>query len=165
MTKTRPEARTSQTPAQHVDAQQAAPRRRGRRPARNRPPGHDAKARERALRALALRIAGCTYRQIAGQLAVNERTAYYDVQNELGALDPVIGKTAERLRDLEAARLDRLWLALNPGITAGQPGAILAAVRVMARRAKLFGLDAPTTIAGPNGDAVPIRIVYQQLPE
>jgi hypothetical protein len=112
-----------------------------------------------------LRIAGATYRQIAAQLAVNERTAYYDVQTELSALDPVIAKQAERLRDLEAARLDRLWLALNPGIKAGQPGAVLAAVRVMERPAKLFGLDALTKIAGPEGDAVPVRIVHEQLKE
>ena len=129
-------------PAQHVDAQQAAPRRRGQRTARNRPPGHDAKARERALKALELRIAGATYRQIAAQLGINERTAYYDVQTELGALDPVIAKTAERLRDLEAARLDRLNVALAPGIKAGDPRAIVAAVRVMECRAKLFGLHA-----------------------
>jgi hypothetical protein len=95
----------------------------------------------RANQALELRIAGLTFRQIAVQLGVDARTAYDDVQTELGALDPVVAKQAERLRDLEVARLDRLWLALNPGIKAGQPGAVLAAVRVMERRAKLLGLD------------------------
>jgi hypothetical protein len=100
----------------------------------------------RANQALDLRIAGATYRQIAAQLGINERTAYDDVQAELGAVDPVVGTKAERLRDLEAARLDRLTVALNPCIKAGQPGAILAAVRIMERRARLFGLDAPTKV-------------------
>ncbi len=87
---------------------------------------------------------GATYRRIAVQLGVNERTAYYDIQDALGSLDTVVRQTAERLRDLEAARLDRLNVALAPGIKAALPGAIMAAVRVMERRAKLFGLDAPT---------------------
>ena len=98
-------------------------------------------------------------------MGINERTAYYDVQTELGALDPVIAKKAERLRDLEAARLDRLNVALAAGIKAGTPGAIFAAVKVMERRAKLFGLDAPTKIAGPDGDhPVSIRIVHEHHP-
>lgn len=40
------------------------------------------------------------------------------------------------------ARLDRLNLALAPGIRSGDPRAVKAAVRLMERRAKLFGLDA-----------------------
>jgi hypothetical protein len=117
-----------------------------RRPHRNRPRGEDAKKRERALKALDLRIAGATYRQIAAQLGVREFAAFHDVQDELGRLDPVIKGRAERLRELEMARLDRLNVALAPGIKAGQPGAIFAAVKVMERRAKLCGLDAPTKL-------------------
>ena len=95
----------------------------------------------------------------------SEYTRFHDVHDELGRLDRVTTKRAARLRDLEAARLDRLTQALEPGITAGDPRAILAAVRVMERRAKLFGLDAPTTLAGPDGPPMSIRIVHQQLPE
>jgi hypothetical protein len=148
---------------QHVTAQHEAAETSRRRASRHRPPGEDAKRRERAQHALDLRIVGATYRQIATQLGVNERTAYYDVQDELGALDAVVKQKAERLRDLEAARLDRLNVALAPGIKAGAPSAIVAAVKVMERRAKLFGLDVPTKIAGPEGDAVTVRIVHQQV--
>jgi hypothetical protein len=112
----------------------------------HRPRGEDAKKRARANQALELRIAGATYRQIAAQLGVSEKAAYYDVQDELGRLDPIIHGQAERLRELEAARLDRLNVALAPGIKAGTPGAIFAAVKVMERRAKLCGLDAPTKL-------------------
>lgn len=111
-----------------------------------RPPGEDARKLVRTARALELRSSGLSYRAIAAALGVSEFAAYYDVQDELGRLDPVIKKQAERLRDLEATRLDRLWLALQSGIKAGKPGAIMAAVRVMERRAKLFGLDAPTKV-------------------
>jgi hypothetical protein len=117
------------------------------------------------VKALDLRIAGATYRQIAAQLDVSEYTAYQDVQEELGRLDAVATKKAERLRDLEARRLDVLTVALSPGIRAGEPRAIVAAVRVMERRARLFGLDAPQKITGPDGAPVAIRIVHQQLGE
>jgi DNA-binding CsgD family transcriptional regulator len=125
-----------------------------------RPPGEDAKKRDRAARALELRLVGATYRQIAQQLDVSEFAAYYDVQDELGRLDLVTKKRAERLRDLEARRLDRWTQALEPGIRTGDPRAILAAVRLMERRAKLFGLDAPTRtqFTGRSGGAVPIIV-------
>jgi len=130
---------------------------------RNRPPGEDAVKRERAVKALDLRIAGATYRQIGAQLDVSEYTAYHDVQDELGRLDATLKEKAERLRDLEARRLDALTVSLHAGIRAGDPRAVLAMVRVMDRRAKLFGLDAPTRIAGPEGDPVTVQIVHQQL--
>lgn len=121
------------------------PRPRKKHP-RNRRSGEDAAATERAGKALDLRIAGGSYRQIAAQLGVSEKTAYYDVQSALGTLDAANGEKAERLRDLEARRLDLLQVALTPGVRAGQPGAVIAAVRVMERRARLFGLDAATKV-------------------
>lgn len=120
--------------------------------------------RERAAKALDLRIAGASYRQIARQLDISLAAAYADVQQELGRLDTLNGEKAERLRDLEARRLDMWTLALAPGIKAGDPRAIVAAVRLMERRARLFGLDAPTKIAGPEGEAVAIRIIHRELP-
>ena len=105
---------------------------------------------------------GATYRQIAAQLTVTVQTAYADVQQELGALDATIKGKAERLRDLEARRLDQLTVALAPGIRSGNPAAVGAAVRLMERRARLFGLDAPTQIAGPSGAPLAVRIVHQQ---
>jgi hypothetical protein len=97
-------------------------------------------------------------------LAVSEKTAYYDIQDELGRLDKVRQDKAERLRDLEGRRLDQLTVALAPGIRNGEPRAILAAVRLMERRAKLFGLDAPTQLSGPDGGPLIMKqVVHQQL--
>lgn len=135
-----------------------------RSPPRNRPRGEDAARRERAAKALDLRIAGASYRQIARQLDISLAAAYDDVQEELGRLDSLNGEKAERLRDIEARRLDTWTLALAPGIKTGDPRSILAAVRIMERRARLFGLDAPTKIVGPDGEAVSIRIVHRELP-
>jgi hypothetical protein len=126
---------------------------------RNRPVGEDAALRDRAVKVLELRIASVTYRQTGQQLDVSEKTAYYDVQDELGRLDKVRQDKVERLRDLEGRRLDGLQVALAPGIRNGDPRAINAAVRVMERRAGLFGLDAPTTFAGPDGGPVVMKQV------
>ncbi len=116
----------------------------------------------RTAKALDLRIAGANYRQIARELDIANATAYGDVQEELGRLDTRNGQKAERLRDLEARRLDLLTLSLAPGIKLGDPRAISAAVRIMERRARLFGLDAPTQIAGPDGQAIAVQIIHQR---
>jgi transposase len=131
---------------------------------RNRPRGEDAKKRERAIKALELRIAGAAYRQIATQLNVSLHCAYDDVQNELGRLDAVAKKKAERMRELEAQRLDQLTVALAPSLRVGDPRAIATAVRLMERRAKLFGLDAPTELSGPGGGPIVMKqVIHQQL--
>jgi hypothetical protein len=94
---------------------------------------------------------------------VSECTAYHDVQDELGRLDAIGKEKAERPRDLEIRRLDALTVALAPGIQSGDVRAILAAVRVMERRAKLLGLDGPQQFAGPAGGPIPITIIHQQI--
>ena len=125
--------------------------------AQHRPPGEDVKKRLRAARALELRLVGATYRAIAQQLGVSECAAYYDVQDELGRLDAVTGPRAERLRELELRRCDRLQLALDPAASTGHPPSVMASIRVMDRRAKLLGLDAPTQITGAGG--APIAVI------
>jgi hypothetical protein len=110
-----------------------------------------------------LRIAGATYRQIGKQLTVSEKTAYLDVQAELGRLDAIAKEKAERLRDLEARRLDHWTVALAAGIRSGDPRAIGAAVRLSERRARLLGLDAPLKITGEASAPLPVRIVHQEL--
>jgi len=112
-----------------------------------------------------LRIAGGTYRAIGQQLGVSEYAAYHDVQDELGRLDAIVKKKAERLRELEAERLDQLTVALAPAIRTGDPRAIGAAVRLMERRAKLFGLDAPTQFSGPEGEPMSITVQHIYEPD
>lgn len=123
----------------------------------NAPIGKKENKRVRGAKALELRIAGGSYRQIARQLGVGERTAYKDVQGELAKLDTVKAQLAERLRDVELERLDKATIALGPGVSGGDPQAINALVRVMDRRAKLLGLDAPVrTDTRFEGGALPV---------
>ena len=51
---------------------------------------------------------------------------------------------ATELRQIEAERLDALWVAVAPAAARGEPRAVDAAVRISERRAKLLGLDMPT---------------------
>lgn len=92
--------------------------------------------------ALELRIAGASYRAIGAQLGTSAKTAFYDVQRELAALEKVRRGRAEDLKGIELARLDRMTLALGRKVTGGEERAITAMLRVMERRARLLGLDA-----------------------
>jgi hypothetical protein len=116
--------------------------------------------RDRAVKALELRIAGATYRQIGRQLGVTDKTAFYDVQKELGSLDALVKRKAERLRELEARRLDVLTVALTAGVRNGDPSACRAMVSVMERRAKLLRLDL-TPEAPTARDEAPVTIVFR----
>jgi Homeodomain-like domain len=126
-----------------------------------------ATARQREARAVQLRTAGATYQQIGDRLGCSESRAWRIVQR---ALDRMVREPADQLRQLELARLDQLWIeatkvlhrshitvsngrvALDP--RTGQPleddGPVLQAIdrllKIMERRARLLGLDAPTRV-------------------
>ena len=126
--------------------------------------------------ALNLRISGLTYREIAAELDVALRSAYLYVQTELASLEPLRQATAERHRDLEVTRLDRMYLELSKRIFP-QPGQqppddqrfvslVHAALDVGARRAKLLGLDAPTQVAQTDAsgqDAPMVTLALREL--
>jgi hypothetical protein len=102
------------------------------------------KKRARARQALDLRISGRTYAQIGTTLGVSIKTAYDDVQDELGRLDAAITQFAERVRahkgvlDWRSLFLDAI--ALRSRIWDGDPRAIAAARRFMELRARLDSL-------------------------
>lgn len=101
-------------------------------------------AAERQVQALALRKAGVSYEQIASALGYASGSGAYQAVHR--ALRKMLKEPAEEVRDLEVARLDEMLRALWPGVQAGEPKKVLAALRVMERRAKLLGLDAPAKI-------------------
>jgi hypothetical protein len=123
-------------------------------------------AAQRDAQALELRAAGASYRQIAGRLSISVSTAWACVER---GLVRTRREPADQLRTLEAERLDRLQAQAVKALEAqhvviqggavvadsqGNPyvdyGPTLAAVRallaVQERRARLFGLDAPTKV-------------------
>jgi hypothetical protein len=114
------------------------------RPARARP-GQLEIIAERRVRALELRKAGASYREIAKALAVDTHTAWADVAAELVAIRDQTVEQAQELRALELERLDGMTAGLWPQVREGSPPAVSAAVRVSERRARLLGPDAPVT--------------------
>lgn len=94
--------------------------------------------------ALKLRAKGHTYEEIADRLGyANPARARLAVTK---ALEHSFREPAKHVRELEARRLDELQAAAWPAAVAGSDKAINAVLRIMERRAKLFGLDAPSKI-------------------
>jgi len=100
------------------------------------------KAHDKQLQALDMRKAGVPYATIA------ERLGYRGASGAHAAVGTALKRTqqepADELRQIEIERLDRMLLAIWPQVVGGNFGAIDRALRIMERRAKLCGLDAPT---------------------
>ena len=97
----------------------------------------------RELKALDLRLAGASYRQIGVQLSVSHVQAFRDVQR---VLREIAKEPALEVRAVELGRLDKLMLAHWPRAIKGDVKATTMVLQIMDRRARLLGLDAPQRI-------------------
>ncbi len=95
---------------------------------------------EKQARALQFRASGATFAQIGLALGCSTTRAWQLVE---AGLDRTVREPAEALVALECDRLDRMQLAIWPRVLKGDLHAIDAMLKIMARRAKLLGLDAP----------------------
>ncbi len=115
---------------------------------------------ERRKMALDLRKQGGSYRQIAETLRevegvsnrYNAKNAQLDVTEMLRQLNQDNKETAGIVKRLELERLDELWQAHWPNAVAGDPVSTQTILRLMERRARLEGLDAPVAVKH-SGDA------------
>lgn len=101
---------------------------------------------EKALRrakALQLKLAGYTYARIAQELGIHESQVYKDVQQ---AIRQYTEEPAREVREQELARLDGLLTSLWYKATTGDMFAVDRVIKIMERRAKLLGLDAPPQV-------------------
>lgn len=114
-------------------------------------------ATERQRRALEMRKAGKSYQAIAETLGYASTGGAHKAVHS--ALTKTLSEPADAVRQLELARLDALLEALWPGATGakaapweedGRPESevdverVDRVLKIMERRAKLLGLDAPT---------------------
>lgn len=106
---------------------------------------------ERRVKALTLRKAGASYRDIAKQLDVGLETAWSDVQAELVALREHATQLAEEVRELELRRLDDITIQATTRMRAGDPRWANVALKTQERRAKLLGLDKPAEVDVTSG--------------
>lgn len=104
------------------------------------------KARERQRQALELRKKGYTFEAIANKLGYAGKQG--PEKAVAAALQRITQKPAEELKKLDLERLDFYLFSLRGKITKGQTLAIQTALAILARRAKLLGLDMPLKLEG-----------------
>jgi len=113
--------------------------------------------------ALELRASGASFLQISKALSVSKSRAWRIVMRALCESVEHCKETAERVRQLEQYRLDRLRFALDP--KRSDPRAADTLVRISERVGNLDGLDAAQKIetSGPDGGPVQTRTVGHDL--
>jgi hypothetical protein len=97
--------------------------------------------------AIDLRMQGCTYLQIGSELGVTKERARQLVKESLDSLNEATAEQTVTLRAEEDARLLALMTRVWPQVEEGNLKAIATAVKIIERRCKLWGLDAPTKVA------------------
>lgn len=98
-------------------------------------------SRVKGAKAMELRMEGKSFPEIAKELGYNSRQAAFDAVSR--ALDRTEREPADALRKLDLERLDALWQIHFLNAQAGDVQALAACMKIMERRAKLIGLDAP----------------------
>ena len=99
----------------------------------------------RAAKALDLRCQGWTYCEIAKELGYSSRVQAHKAVCR--TLDKMQREPAERLRQIEDARLDKKHKVLASKVKDGNIAAVGMDLKVQERRARLHGLDAPVQAA------------------
>lgn len=98
-------------------------------------------SRLKAAKAVELRMEGKGFPEIAKELGYNSRQAAHDAV--MRALRETLREPAEELIRLDLERLDALWQIQYLTAQGGDPMAMAACMKIMERRARLLGLDAP----------------------
>jgi hypothetical protein len=91
--------------------------------------------------ALSLRLAGKTFAEIAAELGYSDKSGARNAV--MAALRENVAEPNAEMRALELSRLDALQAALWTKATNGDLGSVDRVLKLMERRAKILGLDAP----------------------
>ena len=111
-------------------------------------------AKLRAAKALEMRMEGMKFDDIAAELGFSGRQGAYDaVSRELKA---ITREPAEEVLRLDLERLDKMWGIHYLNAQAGDAMALSSCMRIMERRARLLGLDAPSKNEVTGKDGSPI---------
>jgi len=105
------------------------------------------KGAERRIDVLNARKTGATYNEIATQFEISPTRAYQMVREELEKLTAERTELREEVMQIEMERLDGLFSKAWEKAMAGDLRAIDACLKVMDRRAKMLGIDAPIKVA------------------
>lgn len=116
-------------------------------------------AAERRERCVALRLGGLPIRAIAAELRCSPGAVHAHLVHVLAEHRAGTAELVEQYRAVEGARLEELHRAVWPAAVAGDLAAAMVALRIMERRARLFGLDAPTRVEAAQTEDVVLRWV------
>lgn len=116
-------------------------------------PGDKERLLLRRHRVLKYRLAGKSYRDISRMVGISESTVSADIQAILEPVEESARKNVELYIKLELERLDKMARPVWFSATRGDTAAVDQILKIMQRRAKLLGLDAPTKreVSGPEG--------------
>lgn len=95
---------------------------------------------------LDMRARGCSYVEISSQLRIPIAKVRSHVASALSVIRAATKERVEEVRELERMRLDKMYEKIEPGIQEGILDNIETGLKIMARRAKLDGLEAPVEI-------------------
>jgi hypothetical protein len=114
-------------------------------------------ADENRQRAIQLRMSCVSYRTIAETLGISVGRAHQCVMEALAEMREQTHEAAAHVRDMELARLDVEWFHIEGK---HDPRSLDSKLKIMERRAKLLGLDAPVeSRVGGSLDAPPIMVM------
>lgn len=119
-------------------------------------------AKDKQRQAIELKLAGASYRAIADRLGYGGPSGAYKAV--ITGLKEAVREPAEELVTVELERLDRIFLGHWPAAIRGNKAATDACIKVMERRAKLLGLDAPTKVENTGANGEPIRFIVDHSP-
>ena len=96
---------------------------------------------------------GKTFVEIAREVPYNSPQAHDAVKR---ALDVITREPAEEVLRLDLERLDVLWQIQYMNAQGGDVQALAGCMKIMERRARMLGLDAParTELTGKNGGPI-----------
>lgn len=99
---------------------------------------------DREFKVLELRRAGLTWQRIAEEVGYADHSGAYAAYKR--AMKRVLEQPAKELVNAELDRLDRLQVAVWQKAMRGESNAVGNVLRIMERRARLLGLDAPQRV-------------------
>ena len=146
-TKATPRQPTNVLPFEKPEPQRPPPKRAPRKPGSKTPDAAGIRKAERTKLALELRLAGRTLQQISDALSdkfdqpgYNRASVARDIRE---AMESVVQEPAIDLLDRELATLFTAQSAIWPKVRDGDVQAVAALLRIMDRRSRYLGLDAP----------------------
>lgn len=114
---------------------------------------------ERRAKAMALRLAGYNYQQIADKIrashggAYSKSMAFKDIEK---SIDQLVIEPAVRVLELNLGRLAAAMTAVWPAVMEGDVQAIAAMLKIMEREARYLGLDSPVRQVILGADAATV---------